>query len=97
LDETVAERAERHSQGVHVVRVVDVLLNARVGRPVVDQRSAGVWREDAVRKGTGPQLGDLTAAAGDRSLMALRARLRVVHGAQAAGDSVALLEGRTIR
>src|SRR5437867_8893069 len=42
----------------------------------------------------GAQLADLTDCAGHRVLMTFTAALRVVHGAQAIGDLVALLERR---
>src|SRR5205085_4498878 len=103
LDEAVAEQVERGAEGAHRLLSRDgvaaaddaggverrhALLNLRVDGSVVDERAARRVYEVVVRVVVpGPQLDDLTDAAGHRVLMALAAGLRVVDRA----ESVVLL------
>src|SRR5216683_2715029 len=90
LDETVAMRVGRHAERPDVFSAWHAFLDLRVGRAVIDQRSAR--RVDEVAEDilvARPQLADLADGAGHRVLVTLHAPLRVVDRAQPLGNLVA--------
>src|SRR5262249_8372007 len=87
LDEPGPEDTVRHPQGPNVVLRLDVLQDRRIDGPLLDDRAAlgfpelDLLRARVVRVGlpaAGPDLGDLTGAAGYGVLVAGHAARRVV-------------------
>jgi hypothetical protein len=106
LHEAVTEDIQRHAEGSNVFAAGGPLLRLCAGGPIIDQRTIrnhiltaidrniGVDEVPVAIKMTHPKLRDLTAAAGDRILVTVPARPRIVQGAQPAVDTFFLLKGR---
>src|SRR5438034_8404164 len=95
LDEAVAQRVERRPESSNLLSERYTLLDRRVNRAVVDERTA--WRVDKVAVGgdvSCSQLGDLADRACDRVLVAFAARLGVVNGPETVRYLLDVLERR---
>src|SRR2546426_11516146 len=99
LDEAVSQGIQRGAERPHVLGLGDPLLDCRVDRAIVDERSAGGgfkpgFPMESQHSVPGAKLGDLADAAGQRILMALDTALRVVDRTEPPVDFFALLKGR---
>src|ERR1044072_4636016 len=106
LDQAVAKKVERRAEGSHGLIILDAcgeerrdaLLNLRVYRAVVNERAAGRVHEVAEHVlMPGAKLVNLADRAGNRVLVALRARLRGVDRPESVLDFVADFEGLAVK
>src|SRR6185503_818060 len=92
LDEAVAEQAEADAERADLVTGRDALLDARVDRAVVEQRSAGRVDEARAVEVSGAQLGRGSAAADLRVGVAAKAAVVVEQRAETGGLVLHLAE-----